>query len=122
MNVASLSDLTLIWPELILCIFSFVFLLVGHRIQNPPQISLLAVFSVLAAGLASGWALTSSSQTGFGGMIVVDSYSQFFKVLNSFLYNLSLIVMIFVAPQHGQLLTFGSEIITASPRLLHILF
>lgn len=96
MNVASLSDLTLIWPELILCIFSFVFLLVGHRIQNPPQISLLAVFSVLAAGLASGWALTSSSQTGFGGMIVVDSYSQFFKVLIT--VALALVIILSVRP------------------------
>ena len=82
MNGATLSDLALLVPELILVGMALVLILVARRIQNASVVAVAGtVVAALAAALASGWALSGGAQTGFGGMIALDGYSQFFKVL-----------------------------------------
>ena len=74
-------NLRLIVPELILVGMSLALLLVARRIQRTSAAVAGTVLAALAAALASGWVLSLGASTGFGGMIVVDGYSQFFKVL-----------------------------------------
>src|SRR5437016_13740786 len=79
--VAIMSDLALLIPELILVGMALALLLVARRIQRTPVAVVGTVLAALAAALASGWVLSLGSKTGFGGMIILDGYSQFFKVL-----------------------------------------
>ena len=81
MKGANLADLALLWPELILVAMALVLILAARRIQKAPQAAAVTVLAALAAALASGWVLSPGPRTGFGGMITVDGYSQFFKVL-----------------------------------------
>ncbi len=76
-----MSDLALLIPELILAGMSLVLILIARRIQETPVAAAGTVLAALAAALASGWVLSQGSTTGFGGMIILDGYSQFFKVL-----------------------------------------
>ena len=76
-----MSDLTLLIPELILVGMALALILVARRIQKTPVAAVGTVLAALAAALASGWVLSLGRQTGFGGMIILDGYSQFFKVL-----------------------------------------
>ncbi len=81
MNGATLSDLALLVPELILVGMALVLILVARRIQKTQAAAIGTVLAALSAGLASAWALSGGTQVGFGGMLTLDSYSQFFKVL-----------------------------------------
>ncbi len=81
MSGVTISDLALLVPELILVGMALVLLLLARRIQRAPVAVVGTVLAALAAALASGWALSGGAQTGFGGMITLDGYSQFFKVL-----------------------------------------
>ncbi len=81
MNGATISDLALLVPELILVGMALALILAARRIQKTPVALVGTVIAALAAALASGWALSGGAQTGFGGMITLDGYSQFFKVL-----------------------------------------
>ena len=81
MNPANLADLALLWPELILVAVALGLILAASRIQKAAQAAAVTALAALAAALASGWVLSPSPRTGFGGMITVDGYSQFFKVL-----------------------------------------
>ena len=81
MNSANLADLTLLWPELVLVATALALILASRRIQKAPRAAAVTVVAALAAALASGWVLSPGPRTGFGGMIIVDGYSQFFKVL-----------------------------------------
>jgi NADH-quinone oxidoreductase subunit N len=76
-----MSDLTLLTPELVLTGTALVLILLARRIQRTPGAAIGAVFAAIAAALISGWLLSWGKQTGFGGMITLDAYSQFFKVL-----------------------------------------
>jgi NADH-quinone oxidoreductase subunit N len=76
-----MSDLALLVPELILAGMALVFTLVARRIQRTPAALIGTVFAAIAAALASGWLLSGGRKIGFGGMITLDGYSQFFKVL-----------------------------------------
>ena len=76
-----MSDLALLIPELILVGMALALLLVARRIQRTPVAVVGTVLAALAAALASGWVLSLGGKTGFGGMIILDGYSQFFKVL-----------------------------------------
>ena len=76
-----MSDLTLLVPELILVGMALALILVARRIQKTPVAAVGTVFAALAAALASAWVLSWGAGTGFGGMIILDGYSQFFKVL-----------------------------------------
>src|SRR2546428_1359462 len=79
--VAIMSDLALLIPELILVGMALALLFVARRIQRTPVAVVGTVLAALAAALASGWVLSLGGKTGFGGMIILDGYSQFFKVL-----------------------------------------
>jgi NADH-quinone oxidoreductase subunit N len=81
MTGATLSDLSLIFPELILVGTALGLILAARRIQNGPLVTAATVLAALAAALASVWVLSESPRTGFVDMITVDGYSQFFKVL-----------------------------------------
>ena len=81
MNGANLTDLVLLLPELMLVGMALALILAARRIQNTPWVATGTVLAALAAVLASGWLLSGGSRTGFGGMIILDGYSQFFKVL-----------------------------------------
>ena len=81
MNAANLTDVALLLPELILVVAALVLILFARRIQNTPLAGLGTVLAALAAALASAWLLSGGPKTGFGGMVSVDGYSQFFKVL-----------------------------------------
>ena len=79
--VRAMSDLALLIPELILVGMALALLLAARRIQKTSVSAVATFLAAMAAALASGWASSGSSQTGFGGMIILDGYSQFFKVL-----------------------------------------
>ena len=81
MNGANLTDLALLWPELILVGMALALLLVARRIKTPALAAGGTVLAAAAAAVASGWLLSADPKTGFGGMITLDGYSQFFKVL-----------------------------------------
>ncbi len=81
MNGATVSDLALLIPELILVGSALALILAARRIQRSPVAMVATVLAALAAGVASGWASSWGTMTGFGGMITLDGYSQFFKVL-----------------------------------------
>ena len=80
-GAATLSDVALLIPELILVGMALALILAARRIQTTPVAVVGTVLAALAAALASGWMLSWGTQTGFGGMITLDGYSQFFKVL-----------------------------------------
>ncbi len=81
MNGANMTDLALLLPELILVGTALVLILSARRIRNAQLAVAGTVLASLAAAVASGWLLSDAPKTGFGGMITVDGYSQFFKVL-----------------------------------------
>ena len=78
---ATTADLALLIPELILVGMALALILSARRIQRSPAATVGTVLAALAAALASGLALPEDAKTGFGGMITLDGYSQFFKVL-----------------------------------------
>ncbi len=80
-GAATLSDVALLVPELILVGMALVLILTARRIQTTPVAAVGTVLAALAAAVAAGWTLSGGAQTGFSGMITVDGYSQFFKVL-----------------------------------------
>ena len=81
MNGPTLADVGLLIPELILVGTALVLMLAARRIQAGPVAVIGTLVAALAAALAAGLAISSGTQTGFDGMLVVDGYSQFFKIL-----------------------------------------
>ncbi len=81
MNGANVKDVLLLVPELILVGAALALILAARRIQTTYLAAAGAVFAALGAALASGWLWSDAPKTGFAGMITVDGYSQFFKIL-----------------------------------------
>ena len=81
MKGANLADLILLLPELMLVGMALALILAARRIQHSPGVAIGTVVAALAAAGASAWLLSGGSRTGFGGMIALDGYSQFFKIL-----------------------------------------
>jgi len=81
MNRATMADLVLLVPELILVGMALALILAARRIQRTPLALIGTILAALAAALASTCVVPSDDATGFGGMITVDHYSRFFKVL-----------------------------------------
>lgn len=81
MNGPNMKDLGLLLPELVLVGTALAFILAARRIQKGPLAAAGTVLAALASAFASVWLLSGGDETGFGGMIKVDGYSQFFKVL-----------------------------------------
>ena len=79
--IGPLSDLALLVPELILAGMAVALTLVARRIQGTPAALIATIVAAMGAALASVWLLSGGWRTGFGGMITLDGYSQFFKVL-----------------------------------------
>jgi NADH-quinone oxidoreductase subunit N len=76
-----MSDLALLTPELILAGMAMALILAARRIEKSSVAAVGTVLAAVAAALASGWVLSWGVTTGFAGMLAVDGYSQFFKVL-----------------------------------------
>jgi len=68
-------------PELILIGTALAFILASRRIETSSLVTRVTVLASIASVLASRWVLGFDYVEGFGGMIIVDGYSQFFKVL-----------------------------------------
>ncbi|MBI4474273.1 MAG: NADH-quinone oxidoreductase subunit N [Acidobacteria bacterium] len=81
MNAVSLSDVVLLLPEMILVGIALALMLTARRIQKTSLIVIGTVLAAAAAAVAAGWILTRGTSVGFGGMIIVDGYSQFFKMI-----------------------------------------
>ncbi len=81
MNRATTADLALLVPELILVGMALALILAARRIQRTPLALIGTILAALAAALASTCVVPSDDATGFGGMITVDHYSRFFKIL-----------------------------------------
>ena len=82
----SLTDLALLIPELILVSMALALLLGASRIRNASMVTTATVIAavvaaVVAALIAGRLSPDSPSLVGFSGMIIVDGYSQFFKIL-----------------------------------------
>ena len=58
MNSATLSDLTLLIPELILVVVALALILTARRIRRSPVAAIATVLAALAALLGSGWLLS----------------------------------------------------------------
>ncbi len=76
-----MSDLVLLVPELILAATAVALILVARQIQKTRVSEIATVLAATAGAVASAWILSGGEKAGFGGMITVDGYSQFFKVL-----------------------------------------
>ncbi|HEY7680801.1 MAG TPA: NADH-quinone oxidoreductase subunit N [Terriglobia bacterium] len=98
MNDVLMSDLALLVPELILVGMALALILAARRIRRTPVAGVATVLAALAAALAS--VFSSGAGTGFGGMIVVDGYSQFFKVLVA--AALALVALLSVKSADGE--------------------
>jgi NADH-quinone oxidoreductase subunit N len=66
---------------MILAGMALALILAARRIQKTPVAPVGTVAAALVAAWAAGWVLSWSARTAFGGMIILDGYSQFFKVV-----------------------------------------
>jgi len=80
-NGPTAADVTLLIPELILVSVALVLLLAARRIREGQLASVGTVVAALAAAVAAWRGLAWGTTTGFGGMLALDGYSQFFKIL-----------------------------------------
>jgi len=81
MNGATLADLVLLTPELILVSAALVLMLMGRRTRGTPFAVVLTVLAALGSVFAACWVQSGETETAFSGMVAIDGYSQFFKVL-----------------------------------------
>jgi len=82
-QLAELSDLALIVPELILVGATLVLLLLARRIEGRPVAAIVTIAAAGAAALVSIRGLGLESRTGFAGMIALDGYALFFGILTA---------------------------------------
>ena len=75
------ADLALLVPELILVGVVLALMLVARRIRRGPVAASITVVAAFVAAIASVQALSGGATSGFAGMLLVDGYSQFFKLL-----------------------------------------
>jgi NADH-quinone oxidoreductase subunit N len=80
-QAATVADLTLIAPELILTVTSLGLLLGARKIGYGSVATLATVLAAIAAVVTLGWILPRESESAFGGMLVLDGYARFFKIL-----------------------------------------
>ena len=77
-----MSDLALLIPELTLSGAAVALILVARRIQTTRVAESATLIASVTAAVASCWILSSGGdRTAFGGMVAIDGYSQFFRVL-----------------------------------------
>jgi NADH-quinone oxidoreductase subunit N len=95
-----MSDLALLFPELILVGMAMALILGARRIQTTHAAAVGTVLAAVAGALASCWVLSWGSKTAFDGMIAIDGYSQFFKVLIA--ASLALVALLSVRSVDGD--------------------
>jgi NADH-quinone oxidoreductase subunit N len=78
-----LADIKLLWPELVLVATALGLILSASRIRKGLRASTVTLVAGFASILVYRWPLAEGPRAGFENMIVVDGYSQFFKVLVS---------------------------------------
>ena len=85
MNDIDIKDLGLLLPELILVGTALALILTARRIQKANVAMAATVLAAVGAAIAViasvAWLSADLPRTGFGDMITVDRYSQFFKIL-----------------------------------------
>ena len=81
MSGPTVADLGLLVPELILVGTSLLLMLVARRIRSGPIAGGVTLAAAASAALVSASTLSAGSRSGFGGMVALDGYSQFFKLL-----------------------------------------
>lgn len=76
------QDLSLIYPQIALAVFIVVVLLLDLLVSSEDKIQ-TAMFSFAAVVIAGyfSWGLWDSSETAFGGMVIVDNFSLFFNLI-----------------------------------------
>lgn len=93
MNVNA-ADLNLLWPELILVAAALAFIVGARHVQSASWAAGGTVLAALAAALVAAGLLAEGPHTGFGGMITLDGYSQFFKVVIAFALALAALLSV----------------------------
>ena len=81
MKVATLSDLALLAPELILVSMALVIIVFARRLKHSLLPLTGTVVAAVAAGCVTAATMSSEPEIGFGGMLTVDGYARFFKLL-----------------------------------------
>jgi NADH-quinone oxidoreductase subunit N len=76
-----MADVLLLSPELILAGMALLLILAARRIQGTLVSVAGTVLAAAASAAVSVWLLSWGNKTAFGGMITLDGYSQFFKLL-----------------------------------------
>jgi NADH-quinone oxidoreductase subunit N len=74
-------SMTLIIPEIILCLGALILLPLGAFLQGPRAWSLMGYLCLFFFGLALIAAMSSGTGVGFGGQVAVTSISSFFRQL-----------------------------------------
>jgi NADH-quinone oxidoreductase subunit N len=119
MSGASLKDLGLVLPELILVGAALALILAARRISKSPLVAAVTLLAALFAALASVWLWSDAVETGFGGAIIVDPYSQFFKVLIACaLAVVALLAKAHVTAEHIRPAEFHALILLASTGMM----
>ena len=77
---ATLADVGLLVPELILVVTAIGLLLAARWIQRT-QVAVLATVLATVAAAVAAMLSPAGGEPGFGGMLTVDGYARFFKVL-----------------------------------------
>ena len=118
MNGANMSDLALLLPELILVGAALVLILAARRIRNAQLVVAGTFLASLAAAVASGWLLSDGPKIGFGGMITVDGYSQFFKVLIALALALAALLSTGMDAEHVRPAEYHALLLLASTGMM----
>jgi NADH-quinone oxidoreductase subunit N len=88
------TDLILLFPELVLVAMALALILIARHVQRAQSAASWVVIAAVVA-MCSGWAFPwEGPRTGFGGTIAGDGYAQFFNVL--FAANLALVTLLSV--------------------------
>lgn len=76
------QDLSLIYPQIALAVFIVAVLLLDLLVssEDKAQTAVFSFLSVVVAGYFS-WQLWGSSETAFGGMLLIDNFSLFFNLI-----------------------------------------
>ena len=125
MTPVPITDVALLIPALILVGMAFALLLGASRIRKAGLATTGTVLAALAAALASWLMLGRGELVGFSGMITVDGYSQFFKILIAAALALTALLSVkrvdskFVRPAeyHALLLLASTGMMIASSSL-----
>lgn len=81
MNGVNLKDLALIVPEMILVVAALLLIVTARRFRKVSLVAAATVLATLACAVAAVCLLPGGVKIGFAGMITIDGYSQFFKLL-----------------------------------------